>query len=377
MRPNFYMLNLKKVLLIAEVLHQKGYQNLKIIPSLSPSGVYWRCSFETSYKGLKFDIIASNWLQDFWSISESEIKLDIHKLTNKFIEEHKVFLEKCKGENEEYSKWFKDAVEILDEEELPYAFSDYFGPTTYWKTSLGKKIYLDESEAVLYPCDANDQFEYSKIEQVIRSFYKDNGYEKDFKNDLLYLQNSFEEINSLWLKNLNSIDTINYVMIAEAPLWGKEKKYIYNPATKLSQFFYKSDLECVLRIYIDDKKEFLKICNSIGLLIIDISPFALNKKDTKLNYQRLGNKNYKKLVQATLPLYFDKKIDIIKPRLSEDVKIFFRYKRVKENFENIIGETLLDKKIISSLEEIEDISQKGGGINKSKLKEIISNKYYG
>lgn len=331
----------------------------------------------TSDKNQKLEIIASSWLQDLCNISECEIQLNIEELTNIFIEEHKEFLEKCFGKNEEYANWYKDILEILDAEELPYAFSDYFGPTIYWKTSLGKKIYLSDSESILYPRDPNDKFEYREIEKVIKSFYKDNGYEKDFKNDLLYLQNSFEEITALWLKNLNSIQTINYIMIAEAPLWGKERKYIYNPATKLSQFFYKSDLEEVLRISITNKAEFINFCNSIGLLILDISPYALNEKNTKLNYRNLGNKKYKKIVQATLPFYFNKKIEIIKPKLSDEVKLFFRYKRVKHNFENIIGRILLDKKIIDSLEQIEDISQSGGGINKSKLKQIISNKFYG
>lgn len=377
MNPNFYMLNLKKVLFIAEALHQKGYENLKIIPSLSPSGVYWRCSFVTSNANKELEIIASNWIQNLYNISESEINLNIKELTDQFIEEHRDFLEKCIGKNEEYINWFKNALEILDVEELPYAFSDYFGPTTYWVTSLGKKIYLNASEAILFPSDSNDQLDYLEIEGVIKSFYRENGYGNDFKNDLLYLQTSFDEIKKLWLENLNNIEYINYIMIAEAPLWGNQKKYIYNPSTNLSQFFYKSDLEEVLRISINDKAEFIKICNSIGLLIIDISPFALNETDTRLNYRNLGKSKYKKIVEATLPYYFNKKIEIIKPKLSADTEVFFRYKRVKQNFENIIGKTFLENKIINSLDQIGDISQTGGGINKSKLKEIISKKYYG
>ena len=53
-----------------------------------------------------------------------------------------------------------------------------------------------------------------------------------------------------------------------------------------------------------------------------------------------------------------------------------RYKRVKDSFETIIGKTLIANNVINSLEEIGDISQVGGGINKIKLKEIISNHYY-
>lgn len=377
MSSNLYMLNLKKVLFIAEALHQKGYENLKIIPSLSPSGLYWRCSFVSANKNIELDVIASSWLESFGNISENEIQLNIKELTERFIEEHKEFLVKCIGKNEEYINWFKNVLETLDIEELPYAFSDYFGPTTYWQTSIGKKIYLNTNEANLFPSDSKDDLDYREIEGIIKSFYQDNGYGKDFKYDLLYLQTSFDEIKNIWLKNLNNIEKINYIMVAEAPLWGSEKKYIYNPSTNFSQFFYKSDLEEILRISINDKAEFIKICNSIGLLIIDISPFALNEKDTRLNYRSLGKSKYKKIVEATLEFYFIKKIEIIKPKLSADTKVFFRYKRVKQNFENIIGKTFIENKIINSIEQIGDISQVGGGINKSKLKEIISIKYYG
>ena len=45
MEPNFYMLNFQKILYVAGNLHKKGYENLRIVPSLSPSGLSWRCSF--------------------------------------------------------------------------------------------------------------------------------------------------------------------------------------------------------------------------------------------------------------------------------------------------------------------------------------------
>ena len=86
--------------------------------------------------------------------------------------------------------------------------------------------------------------------------------------------------------------------------------------------------------------------------------------------------DYKKLIESTVPFYFEKKIEMMKSKLSPEPKVFFRYKRVKDSFETIIGKTLIEHNVINSLEEIGDISQVGGGINKSKLKEIISNHYY-
>ena len=373
MSSNLYMFNMQRVLFIAAALHEKGYGKLKIIPSLSPSGLSWRCSLISETDR---EVIVSKWIQHKFDISLNRIEPSISQLADLFIEEHKDFLKQCIGNNKEYIDWFKGILEILDEEELPYAFSDYFGPTVYWLTSLGKKLYLIHSEAEKMEIDSNEVFDYRTMEQIIKSFYQKKGYGTNFKNDLLYLQTSFDKIKNIWLKNLDEIDKINYIMIAEAPLWGNKRNYIYNPATNFSQFFFKSDLEDVLRISIDDKQDFINRCNKIGLLIIDISPFALNQKDTCLSYRTLGKTDYKKLIESTVPFYFEKKIEMMKSKLSPEPKVFFRYKRVKDSFETIIGKTLIEHNVINSLEEIGDISQVGGGINKSKLKEIISNHYY-
>lgn len=75
----------------------------------------------------------------------------------------------------------------------------------------------------------------------------------------------------------------------------------------------KSDLEYVLGTKIRDKAEFIDRCNQIGLLIIDISPFALNTEDTTINYRRKSKLNphgitkreYRLLIQETLPTFFD------------------------------------------------------------------------
>lgn len=372
MSTNFYMLNMQKLLLIAKSLHAKGYENLKIIPSLSSSGLYWRCSYVNAEASRDSEIVVSNWLHNYYNITAEEINISVQELTDMFIKGHEEFLMKCIGKNEDYKTWFQNILDILEKEELPYAFSDFFGPTNYWLTSFGKKIYLNQNEAIKFLSDSNNRFDYREIEDVIKLFYQNNGCRNDFKKDLIYIQTSFDEIANLWLENLDKIEKVNYIMIAEAPLWGCKKNYIYNPNTRFSQFLFKSDLEEILKIEIVDKKTFIKICNAIGLLIIDISPYAFNANDTRFNYRTLGKSNYKKLVEASLPFYFDKKIKMIRSKLSADVKVFFRYKRVKQNFENIIRKSLLENNIIKFLEEIEHISQTGGGINKSKLKEIIN-----
>jgi hypothetical protein len=153
MGPNFYMLNFQKILYVAGNLHKKGYQNLRIVPSLSPSGLSWRCSFVTIKEGRIVNVYASTWLQGFEKINEKEIELTIEELTNLFIEKENDFLQNCKGKNEEYVKWFERVLQNLKEEELPYAYADYFLPTSFWKTSLGNEI-------TTLPGDEKYYFEY-------------------------------------------------------------------------------------------------------------------------------------------------------------------------------------------------------------------------
>jgi len=88
--------------------------------------------------------------------------------------------------------------------------------------------------------------EYDKNGQILREFYARHDLTDCFERDNTYLESAFDEINRIWFDNLYKIDEVNYLMIAEAPLWGKSKSYIYNPATPFTQFFQKSDLEYVL-----------------------------------------------------------------------------------------------------------------------------------
>ncbi len=212
---------------------------------------------------------------------------------------------------------------------------------------------------------------YSDNKNFLKTFYDQNGLSSKFDRDSNYLEKAFNEIHKIWLDNLCQIKTVNYLMIAEAPLWGKMKKYIYNPEINNSQFFYRSDLADILNRHVADKREFIKVCNEIGLLIVDISPFPLNENDTALNYRSVTPMQYRKLVSLTIPTFFERKIKAIATKKSTNIKTFFRYARVKNNFEDLISKVLIDNNIIKMQNEIGDISQNGGGIDKAKFEKII------
>lgn len=142
------------------------------------------------------------------------------------------------------------------------------------------------------PITRKDQanMDYSRCKQILHDFYSENGIIDHFERDNLYLEKAFHEINEMWFRNLECIKEVKYLMIAEAPLWGKDKSYIYNPETKNTQFFQKKDLERVIGLNVYNKLDFLNYCNKMGLLIIDISPFAFNTEDTIINYRNKYNR---------------------------------------------------------------------------------------
>jgi hypothetical protein len=221
--------------------------------------------------------------------------------------------------------------------------------------------------------------DYSKNKEVLRGHYTRNGIINLFEQDNKYLEDAFNEITGIWFNNFDQISEVKYLMIAEAPLWSKLKSYIYNPNTPSTQFFYKSDLEYILNTQIKDKAEFIRVCNEIGLLIIDISPFALNSEDTIINYRNRSKNNpygltkelYRGLAELTIPFFFEKKIKAIVLKMSSDIKVFFRYTRVKRRFQDLISDVFITNGLIKSENEILDISKRGGGIDKSKFEIIL------
>ena len=139
MAESFYMQNRHKLLLMVKELHKRGYGNMRIIPSLSPSGVYWRCSFLDKATRKQFNTM--DWIFDLEEGRNCiEINLTLKTMADMFVRDNGEFVELCKGKDEEYTKWYAEMVARLEEDELPYAFADYFSPSGFWKTSNGKEI---------------------------------------------------------------------------------------------------------------------------------------------------------------------------------------------------------------------------------------------
>lgn len=139
MEENFYMTNRQKLLFMVQEIHKRGYEKLRVIPSLSPSGLSWRCLFIVDTK--KEEFIASNWIYKHEKEDSSkEISLTAKELADLFIGENIDFINNCKGENEEYTRWYSQMLNQLRKDELPYAFADRETEEGFWHTLKGKKI---------------------------------------------------------------------------------------------------------------------------------------------------------------------------------------------------------------------------------------------
>lgn len=139
MANNFYMQNRHKLLLMAEELHKMGYGLLRVVPSLSPSGMYWRCSFVD--RGTKTEVIASSWIYTQEESGRSgEIIVSAKELAAIFVRDNGEFIARCVGDDETYTTWYRGMLAQLEADELPYAFAEYFSPGEFWKTSGGKEI---------------------------------------------------------------------------------------------------------------------------------------------------------------------------------------------------------------------------------------------
>ena len=124
-----------------------------------------------------------------------------------------------------------------------------------------------------------------------------------------------------------------------------------------------------------DKQDFINRCNEIGLLVIDLSPFAFNTEDTIINYRPKSRRNpngmtkdeYRQLIKDTISVFFEKKMQEIAQKKSDKIKVFFRYKRVKSIFQDIIANTLINCNLINSEHDILEIARQGGGIDRRKF----------
>jgi len=219
------------------------------------------------------------------------------------------------------------------------------------------------------------------LSEHLRQFYQISGLRvEDFKKDEYDLNCAYHKIEELWTKNLDEhIKSVRYILLSEAPLWGNDKKYIYNPDYEKDSIFFKcTDLSFALGKEISTKIELVRELNQIGFLIIDISPFALNSS-TRINYTSLSRKkknNYPAFLNPLIDSFLRAKLEKVKNKIQGDVKIFYRYPRTEKHLGDSI-ETLLKEYGLSVLQKPNNnVFKQGGGVDKVRLRNILDYLYF-
>ena len=130
----------RKVLLLVHELHKMGYQQLRIAPGMSPSGMYWRCSiapaisFSRSNGAIldRWDAPAAHYTSGQenkyfdWEDAERDSP---RKLAHKFWKRFPEIIRLGNGSDWEYVGWYLEMLRLTESNGLPIAYADWDLPS--------------------------------------------------------------------------------------------------------------------------------------------------------------------------------------------------------------------------------------------------------
>lgn len=156
--------------------------------------------------------------------------------------------------------------------------------------------------------------------------------------ELLYLQNAFFDIEDKWQAALDAIEKPSFILLGEAPLYGKDCSYIYSLCTPPTAFLRPTDLPkfCDQKVN-NDKAYMLDAMRDFGIIVIDLFPYALNEHDTPtMNYKKIQNKPvYTRLLRNSFENFTKTKILKVMSQ-SPDATVLIRYKRIMKHVEPLM-----------------------------------------
>ena len=127
--------------------------------------------------------------------------------------------------------------------------------------------------------------EKKKFQQSLSHLYGVDS--KNFQKDFEYLWDAFCHTEDLWSKNMQQISKVKYILIAEAPLYGEKRSYIYNHQSSGATFLGISTVRKILglldqQITINNKPEMLSNMREMGVKDAWIVAYENNaRKDIK------------------------------------------------------------------------------------------------
>lgn len=140
--------DVQRVFLMLAVLHRYGYERLRVLPGMSPSGMHYRCSITPARNvyadhgaiGINATLTAShtsaNGRRYFeWNDAEDASP---HALAGLFIERYGRIAKLGWGADAAYTAWFREALQFVERGAFPVAYDDgYFAqenprPGLFW-----------------------------------------------------------------------------------------------------------------------------------------------------------------------------------------------------------------------------------------------------
>lgn len=131
----------RKVLLMVSELHVRGYQQIRIAPGESPSGLHWRCTITPVINILKSNgAKVRHWDDDLCANYSSGQErnyfgwgdvgyLTPSKMANLFIKHFPRIVEVGKGSDWLYVGWYVEMLHLTYPDRLPVAYGEYFSYT--------------------------------------------------------------------------------------------------------------------------------------------------------------------------------------------------------------------------------------------------------
>ncbi|MCL2597545.1 MAG: hypothetical protein FWD66_07810 [Paludibacter sp.] len=143
----------QKLLLMVRELHCLGFEKLRIIPHIAPSGLYWRCEFvpkkyilknigtKKSQKAAKyvFPFYTSGMEFNYFEWEDGK-NLSSFEMAERFADKFPELMEDCRGEDKKYAKWFLKVLATLTESDLPFFSNDSFDAYSYVPTTKGNLL---------------------------------------------------------------------------------------------------------------------------------------------------------------------------------------------------------------------------------------------
>lgn len=129
-------------------LHKRGYQRLRIIPAMAPSGTHWRCGITPVSNVLRshgarsraYDEMTAHYstgMDNAYFGWEDARQDTARELADKFVIRFSEIAEAGRGRDWDYAGWFVEMLGFAERGDLPVSYGDWYeDPDFSWLPTL-------------------------------------------------------------------------------------------------------------------------------------------------------------------------------------------------------------------------------------------------